>query len=144
MQLREGIVEDCGDDEAARVQPVGLLHNVSQRAQIVTASDSDLVAVVHVVLRDAVWEEVEVLGLLLLGDWERQRHHGVEGDGHTITLRATHRALELTMEQICHDGLIALQVLVPSLFGSLNLRLVRLLVHLDVRLLTLSVEIFAH
>ena len=144
MQLFEFVVVDGCDNIAALLDTVSIIHDFPEGPQVITASDLDLVAVVHVVLCNAVWEEVEVLGLLLLGDWERQRHHGVEGDGHTITLRAAHRALELTMEQICHDGLIALQVLVPSLLGSLNLRLVRLLVHLNVRLLTLSVEIFAH
>ena len=88
MQLSKGIVEDCSYHKAARVQPIGLLHNVPQSAQIVTASDSDLVAVVHVALFNVVRQKEELFYFFLLGNWERNGHHWVECDADTIALRA--------------------------------------------------------
>ena len=103
VQLHERVVEDGCNDKAARIQSVGLLHRVPKRAQVVTTTHSDSVAIVHVALLDVVWQEEEFFDLLLLGDRQRDRHHGVESDTDSVTLGAAKRTLKLTVKQVCDD-----------------------------------------
>ena len=69
MKPRERVVVDGGDDEAAWIQTISLLHCVSQSAQVVASTYSDLVAEVHVTLLDVIGQEEELFCLFSL--WDR-------------------------------------------------------------------------
>lgn len=86
MKLHEFVVENCGDDEAARVKSVCVIHELAQCPQVVTTANANFKALVHVALLDLVGHEVELFRLLSLRDWQRQRHERVESDAHTIAL----------------------------------------------------------
>ena len=90
MQFHEVIVENGGYDVAAWLDSVRLLHDLTQRSEVVTASNANLEAVVDVAVFDLVWQEEEVLDLLFLWDRQRDGHHRVKRDRNSVAFRAAH------------------------------------------------------
>ena len=120
MQLHKRVVEDGCDDKAARIQSVGLLHRVPKRAQVVTTTHSDSVAIVHVALLDVVWQEEEFFDLLLLlakllrdfsqESWVRRLFFF----GHNVLLTAVHDIVEFLAFALL-DGVVWLFCVVVEL-----------------------------
>ena len=92
---------------------------------------------------EVVRQEEEGDGCFLRGDGQQNGHHRVESHRHPVAFLAIHRALELTVEQVCDNRLVAKKMLVPA-FGSCLLLVLSLLVAvLDVWLLAVAVKVFA-
>ena len=141
VQLRKVVVVDSWHDVASRFQPIGLIKDSSDGAQIIAASDRYPIAVIDVARFDVIWQEEELLYLLHLRDGKRNGHHWIERDWDTIALGAAYSALELTVEQVSDYWLISQEVLIPRLQGGFIFRLVTLLVQFNVGLLTFAIEV---
>ena len=60
MKLSKVVVKDGGDYEGARMNPVNFMHNCSQSAQVIAATNSNLHALVYESLLDVVGTEEKV------------------------------------------------------------------------------------
>ena len=79
MKLSEVVVIDGGDYVGARINPVNFMHNCSQSAQVIAATNSNLHAFVYESLLDVVGTEEKVFLLLLLGYRQGKGHPRIEG-----------------------------------------------------------------
>ena len=60
VKSAEIVVENSCDDEATWVEPIGILHDVTERAQVITLTNSDLVAVIDIAILNSIGKEEEV------------------------------------------------------------------------------------
>ena len=80
MQLHKVVVEDGCHDIAPSLQPIGIIKDSSDGAQVIAASDRYPIAVIDIACFNVIWQEEEFLYLLHLRDGKRNGHHWIERD----------------------------------------------------------------